>query len=302
MSRRRVIWIVIAPLLLVGVCGLAVALDPAARVQGWVRGEPFFQDRSATAWRNDLRNPDENIATAATTTLTKGRNQAVPVCVWLLKHADETQVRWRAVEALKNMGKDAAPAAPDLVAALTDNDTFVRSVAVLVVGDLAPDVPGAVAGLIQLFPDVKAIQAVAKFKQAGAEAVPKLIELTKYEDATVRRQAVRTLGKIGVPALSALPTLITLTGTDPVPGVREQSAEAMGEIGPAAAEGIPTLVKALKDSDTMVRRDAVRSLGQMGPAAKDVLPEVRALTKDPEERVRVAATTAVRLIDPAGKP
>jgi HEAT repeat protein len=302
MSRRRVIWIVLVLLMLCGAGGLAIAFDPAARVQGWVRGEPFFQDHSATAWQRELRNPDENTAIAATTALASGKGKAIPVCVWLLKHADETQVRWRVAEALKNMGKDAAPAGPDLVVAFTDSDPFVRGVAIRVVGDLAPDVPGAVAGLIQLFPDVEAIRAVANFKQAGAEAVPKLIELTKHEDAAVRRQAVRTLGKIGVPALTSLPALITLTGTDPVSGVREQSAEAIGDIGPTAAEGIPVLVKALKDSDAMVRRDAVRSLGQMGPTAKSVLAEVRALTKDPEEKVRDAATKAARLIDPAGKP
>jgi HEAT repeat protein len=302
MSRRRVIWIVFVLLMLGGAGGLAVAFDPAARVQGWVRGEPFFQDRSATAWQRELRNPDENTAVAATTALVGGKDKAIPVCVWLLKHADESQVRLRAVEALGKMGKDATPAGPDLVVAFTDSDPFVRSVAIRMVGDLAPDVPGAVVGLIQLFPDVEAIKALANFKQAGAEAVPKLIELTKHEDAAVRRQSVRTLGKIGVPAMASLPALITLTGTDPVSGVREQSAEAIGDIGPTAAEGIPILVKALKDSDTMVRRDAVRSLGQMGPTAKSVLTEVRALIKDPEEKVRDAATKAVRLIDPAGKP
>jgi HEAT repeat protein len=301
MSRRRLIWIVAAFLILSVACGLAVAFDPSARVQGWIRGEPFFQDRSATSWRRELRTPDENIAAVAATTLASGKDKSIPVCVWLIKNADEPQVRLRAGESLWKMGKDAAPAGPDLVVALNDNDPLVRAVAIRVVGQLAPNVAGAVAGLMRLFPDEEAIRAVAKFKQGGAEAVPKLIELTRHENPVVRRQSVRTLGKIGVPALTALPALIALIETDPVPGVREQSAEALGEIGPAAAEGIPVLAKALKDTDAMVRRDAVRSLGQMGPTAKGVLSEVRPLTKDPDERVKKAATDAVRLIDPSGK-
>jgi hypothetical protein len=289
-------------LLLLGVAvGLAAAFDPAARLQGWIGGEPFFQARSATAWRRDLRSPDENTAVSATTTLTNGKEEAIPVCVWILKNADESAARWRAAEALGKMGKDANSAGPDLVIALNDPDALVRGVAIRMVGELTPDVPGAVQGLIQQFPDVEAIRSVARFKQKGAEAVPKLLELTHHEDAAVRRQSVRALGKIGVPALPALPALMALTGTDPVPGVREQSAEAIGEIGPQAAEGIPALVKALQDSDAMVRRDAVRSLGQMGVAAKGVKAEVQALTKDPDEKVRQAATKAVRLIDPAGK-
>jgi HEAT repeat protein len=301
MNRRRVSWIVAIISILSVVAGIVAALDPAARVQGWVRGEPFFQDRSATSWHRELKTPDENIAAAATAALTNGKDKSIPVCVWLLKNAAEPQVRLRVGETLGKMGKEAASAGPDLVAAFNDNDPLVRALAIRVVGDLAPDVPGAVTGLIRLFPNVEAIRAVAKFKQAGAEAVPKLIELTRHEDQSVRRQTVRALGKIGVPALSSLPALIALIETDPVPGVREQSAEAIGEIGPVAAEGIPVLVKALKDSDAMVRRDAVRSLGQMGPTAKGALPDVRALTKDPDEKVRKAATEAARLIDPAGK-
>jgi HEAT repeat protein len=299
MSRTKFALLVLAVLCVA--VGLAVAFDPAARLQGWVRSEPFYRDRSATAWQRDLANPDENTAVAATGKLAEGKGQSVAVCAWLLAHAEESQVRYRAMEALGKMGQDAAPASKELVLALGDADPLVRAAAVRTIAALAPDVPGAVPGLMKLFPEVEAIQAVARFKQGGAEAVPRLIELTKHENAVVRRQAVRTLGKIGQPALPALPAFIGLIESDAVPGVREQSAEAIGEIGPSAAEGIPTLVKALKDPDAMVRRDAVRSLGQMGPLAKSALPEVLPLTKDPEPKVRDAAARAARLIDPAGK-
>jgi HEAT repeat protein len=199
------------------------------------------------------------------------------------------------------MGKDAAPAGPDLVAALADSDPLVRAGAARTIGGLAPDVPGAIPALVKCFPDRDAIRAVAEFKQAGAEAVPSLIEMTRNPDAAVRRQAVRALGKIGVRALDALPQLMALTTGDPEPGVREQSAEAIGEIGSPAAAGIPALVKALGDSGARVRRDAVRSLGQMGPAAKGALQEVLALANDPDDDVKKAAKDAARKIDPAGK-
>ena len=299
--NRRVVGITLAAVVLVTAVGLAVMLDPASRVQGWVNGEPFYQGRSSTAWRRDLRNPDEVSATAATESLAAGKGESLPVCVWLLRNAPEPQVRSRAVNALHKMSKDAAPAGPDLVAALSDSDPLVRGGAVKVIDQLAPDVPGAVPALIALFPDWDAIRAVARFQEGAAEAVPKLTDLAKSGEIRIRRAAIRSLGKIGKPSLPALPDLIAFTTSDPESGVREQSAEAIGDIGPAAAEGIPALVKALHDPDRMVRRDAVRALGQMGPAAKGVLVEVEVLVNDPEEVVRTAATRAARLIDPTAK-
>jgi HEAT repeat protein len=296
--------VVVVLALLAGSGAAAVLLDPAARVRGWAGGEPFFQGRAATAWRKDLRDPDEVRRTAAQKALADGKGEAVPVCAWLLKHAAEPEVRWRAADALNQMGKDAAAAGPDLVTALSDPDALVRDVAAQAVGKLAPDVPGAVPALVKLFPDKTAVRAVSNFKRAGAEAVPHLLPLLNDPklDVPTRRQVIRTLGKIGEPAKAAVPALIELTDKDPDAGIREQAAEALGDIGPgAAAEGIPALVRALKHPAAMVRRDAVRSLGQMGPAAKGVLADVKPLTADPDERVREAAARAVRQIDPEGR-
>lgn len=294
MKRRW--WIGLAFAVVGVLAGLAIAFDPAARVQGWVNGEPFFQGRAATAWRRDLRQPDDLAASTSTDALAAGKSDALPVCAWLVRHAPESQVRTRAVEALTKMGQAAAPAGGDLVAALADPDPLVRAGSARAIGALAPGVPGAVPALVSLFPDRDAIRAVAEFREAGAEAVPPLIKLTKHGDAAVRRQSVRTLGRIGRPALAALPELMTLTASDPDTGVREQSAEAFGDIGPAAAAGIPTLVLALHDENARVRRDAVRSLGKMGPEARDALGAVQALANDPDEDVKKAAKDAARKI------
>jgi HEAT repeat protein len=283
------------------VAGVAIAFDPSARVLGWVRGEPFFQGRAATAWNRDLSNPDAVHSNQAIETLAAGKKESLPVCAWLARHAAQSQVRTRAIEAMAKMGKEAAPAGPDLVAALADPDPLVRSAAARTIGGLAPDVPGAVSALVRCFPDRDAIRAVAEFKQAGAEAVVSLIQMTRHPDAAIRRQVVRTMGKIGPASLDALPNLIALTTSDAEAGVREQSAEAIGEIGPAAAAGIPALVKALGDENAKVRRDAVRSLGQMGPTAKGSLKEVLALVNDPDDDVKKAAKDAARKIDPAAK-
>ncbi|HUR54968.1 MAG TPA: HEAT repeat domain-containing protein [Gemmataceae bacterium] len=297
MKRKRVILTVVVLTIAVGAA--AVTLDPAARVHGWAGGEPFHDGKSATGWRRELRKKDEVAPAAAVKTLADAK--AAGVCGWLLEKAPESAVRRRAADSLAQMGKDAAPAAPSLVKALADADPLVRGVAARAVGELAPDAPGAVPALVKQFPDVDAIRAVAKFKAAGAEAVPELTKLLTHEDGMVRWQALRTLGKIGEPSLPTLPKIIEMMGGDPNPLVREHAAEAAGDIGPAAKDAVPALAKAMKDPEHKVRRDAVRSLGQIGPAAAPVLADVKALMKDDEEIVREAATRAARLIDPSGK-
>lgn len=310
MTRRRVLWLVVGLAVLAGAAAAAVAFDPDARLRGWAAGDPFYQGRAATAWRRDLAGPDEVKAVAARDALAAGKGEAVPVCVHLLKEAPEPAARWRAAEALAAMGPDAdrgevnkeTPAGSSaLIAALADPDPLVRGAAARAVGELTPNPAAAVPALVAQFPSVDAVRAVSKYKAAGGPAVPPLTELLRHPDAAVRWQAGRTLGKIGVPALPALPELIRQMADDPDALVREHAAEAIGDIGPAAAAAVPDLAKALADPAPKVRRDAVRGLGQMGPAAAAALPQVQGLLADPEEMVREAAARAARQIDPTAK-
>jgi HEAT repeat protein len=298
MSRTRKLAFIGLAVVVVAAIAAAI-LDPSRRLIGWVKGEPLYHGRAASAWARDLREPDSPESAEAMQTLVAGKAEAAPTCAWVLRNAPEPEARSRAGDVLAKMGKEAAPAKADMVAALSDSDSLVRAVATRAIGELAPDVPGAVPALVKLFPDIEAIRAVAKFGPAGSDAVPALTALLTHENPTVRWQAIRTLGKIREPSLPTLPDLMRLTLSDPDALVREHAAEAMGDIGPAAAAGVPALVKALKDPDPRVRRDAIRSLGQIGPAAKDALEDVRKATEDSDSNVRIAADRAVRLIDPA---
>src|SRR5262245_33826055 len=144
-KRRRVLW-ALAGVLLVAACVGMVAIDPAARVQGWAHGEPFHQGKSATAWQRELAGSDQ-VAAAAEKSLADAK--AAHFCGWLLECSPNPDVRRRAAESLLQMGKDAAPAGPALITAAADPNRYVRGVAIRAIGGLAPDLPGAVPALVK---------------------------------------------------------------------------------------------------------------------------------------------------------
>ena len=84
----------------------------------------------------------------------------------------------------------------------------------------------------------------------AAATIPDLVALLAHEDATVRWNAARTLGKIGDPAKVAVPKILPQF-SDSDPAVREHAAEALGDIGPSAAskESLALLVHALNDPE-----------------------------------------------------
>lgn len=276
-----------------------IALDPDARLKGWLTGEPFFAGRSASGWVTAARSPDANTRSAAANDLAAGGANAIPVLVVLLRADGSPEPRQLAADVLGRIGKpDALPAGDALISALGDPDPLVRDVATKAIIKLAPDLAIAVPALVKRFPDADAIRAVSAYRGVAVVAVPDLIPLLTHENPTVRWNAARILGKIGELAKPAVPVIVAqLQDADPL--VREHAAEALGDIGPAAAASIPSLVKVLGDSEWKVRRDAVRSLGNMGSAAKGVLAEVRRMTEDANPEVRAAADRASRIIDPS---
>jgi HEAT repeat protein len=278
--------------------GVFYFVDPESRIKGLIAGEAKFQGRYASAWAKDLADSDDNRRTATKKTLAEGKAEALPMLTILAQGSQPESVRLASAELIGQLGVEGRSAATVLIDMLNDPEQHIQTLAVKSLAKLAPDVPGAVPALVKKFPNVEAIRAVSAFKSSAAEAVTQLTELLTHQDVAVRWNAARTLGKIGEPALSALPAIVKQLG-DPEPQVREHAAEAIGDIGPKAAAAIPDLVKALKDPDTMVRKDAVRALGQMGPAAKSVIADVSALKKDKEKIVVDFATIAERQIDPS---
>lgn len=298
--RMRGVTLIALPLAIAGVA-TGVWFEPTCTVQGWARGEQFFQGRPSRWWGKKLLSDEPADQAEYPKRLQEGGPASVAVLTELMR-APEAELRWQAAGILGKLGHDAKPAAPTLVSLLSDPDLHVRTVAAQSLGEIHPNDNAVIAGLVsRLGTDDRrlVIRPLSSFKGAAVAAVPGLIAILQNDsDATMRWEAARTLGKIGPGARDALPELMRAT-KDRDALVREHAAEAIGDIGPEAAEGVPALVVALGDSEAKVRRDAVRSLGQIGPAAKSALPQVEKLLNDPETIVRDAAKTAIRRIDPA---
>ena len=155
---------------------------------------------------------------------------------------------------------------PRLVAALRSEDGYVAGFAAWTLGNLGSAAAGAVPDLVHALSrdDTNAVVAgsLARIGPAAAEAVPALVQALRSEDADRRWRAARTLGRIGPPARAAVEPLVDALG-DPNGAVRQHAARALGRIGPAARPAAAALQRATGDSDPQVREDARQALGRL---------------------------------------
>lgn len=105
--------------------------------------------------------------------------------------------RWQALCALQELGPEAAPALPDLIAALSDADLGFRTHTVL-----------ALVGI-------------------GADAVSPLLEALATPDEDLRKAIVVTLGRLGPQAAPAVPALTALLDE---PALATVARQALGRM------------------------------------------------------------------------
>jgi HEAT repeat protein len=84
------------------------------------------------------------------------------------------------------------------------------------------------------------------------------------DDARVRTEAARALGRIGAPARVAIPQLIARLSDDSA-RVRALAARALGHI-PGAEGARPALERASRDGDRKVMREATAALARLDRA------------------------------------
>lgn len=219
---------------------------------------------------------------------------------WLTDlHSANPQIAEGAEQHVKALGADAVP---EIQAALRDpdSDAAIKKAAMKASGLLgpiaAPVIPAVADQLAE--PGLTADAAVA-LSYLGREAFAPLRDALASEDPVVRREALRSLGKLRerAPLESRVVIPLLLKGlADADAGVRVVAATYLGIIGQDVHGTTDALIAALKDPEADVRVAAATALGSFPQQAQKVIPALRRATGDASPDVaREAGVSIVKL-------
>ncbi|MDD1728823.1 MAG: HEAT repeat domain-containing protein [Methanospirillum sp.] len=207
-----------------------------------------------------------------------------------LKSPDEHD-REEAVDALSGLSDERAIL--PLIRSLQDESPYVRRAAAEALGKSSSHKP--VKSLIQVLTDqdryVREAAAEA-LGHLGNYAIPDLLKNLGNEDWRIRIGSVIAL-RVSSGSLPSLDPVI-LVLSDPSPYVRREAVKTLGRIGDQSV--VPYLVQATKDNDPGVRLRAVRAVAKLGKPEEVVIILKRCL-QDSDSAVRVRATEELKNID-----
>ena len=167
-----------------------------------------------------------------------------------------------------------------------------------ILGRTAAPLIGDVAELL-LEPGITEEAAIA-LTHMGPAAFQPLRAAMKNEDPIVRREALRSIGKLKERAPlesgEVVPLLVSHM-KDHDAAVRAVAATYLGIIHEFPADAVPALTAGLTDPDSEVRRASAAALGSFDPAdAAPALPALRKASRDRTDDVaREAGQTLVKL-------
>ena len=221
--------------------------------------------RNDDRWIDDLQSRNPKDVERATAEIESRGTAALPVIRRTLQDDDASEDRKKAaLKACAILGVRASEAIPDIAALLPDA-TY-----------------SAEAGLALSF--------------MGSAAVPVLKDAVSDDDPDVRKEALRSLGKLreraSIDPQVVIPTLIAALD-DGEAEVREVAVTYLGIVRDSPAKEVPALTNALADDDAAVRAAAATALGAYGPEAESALPALRKATKDADEQVQREAGRAI---------
>jgi HEAT repeat protein len=259
---------------------LLVALVAGVAAAMWYyRSEPTAPHvsvvlRNEDRWLDDLQRGSPKDVESATAALEQRGSAALPAIRTALQDTAADPARRRAaLKAAAILGARAVEVMPDVAAALEDPK-------------YAPE-----AGLALSF--------------MGSPAVPTLRDALQSDEAIVRREALRAIGKLreraSIDPQIVVPLLLDALG-DPDAAVRHVAVTYLGIVRDKPAEEVTGLIGALQDSEADVREAAALALSSYGLDAEPAIPALTKASKDPDEDVqREAARALVHINELKGK-
>jgi HEAT repeat protein len=193
------------------------------------------------------------------------------------------------------LGGAAQLGVPGLLDLLADDDAAGRMAAVQALGQLGAQAAPAVEPLAVRLGDLTLqsaiIETLGKIGPAAAPAVPRLAELAKSTDQ--RASVLPTLTRIGAGASSALPLIYTCLN-DPAADVRASAATAVAAVEPDKGKALATLIPLAADPSGRMRRTIAPALVPYGAAARPAVPAlVRMLAVETERAGALLALKAI---------
>ena len=248
-------------LLLVILLGAAVGAGAAAGFWKWrlsQRQAPATaevpQTRHATAeWLNRLYSQNPRDAEAASREVVQLGPRALPVIQQTLHDPQaEAETLKAALKACGLLGRTSAPLVKDVAEVLAE--------------------PGLTA------------EAAVALSYMGPDALRPLRSALSNKDPIVRRESLRSIGKLRERApldASVVVPLLVNAMKDRDEGVRTVAATYLGIIHEGADTAVPALTAGLADSDAEVRRASAAALGSFDPAlAAPALPALKKASTD----------------------
>jgi HEAT repeat protein len=227
----------------------------AGHVPAPVKPVQEVADRDAS-WLSDLYSQNPRDTAKGTAKVGELGARALPLIQATLRDPrSEHNHRRAALRACAILGVDAEPVLPEVAASLPDRD-------------LTADAAVALSFM-------------------GPRALPPLVKALASEDATVRREALRSVGKLRfrAPLESREVMPLLLDGmVDQDEGVRGVAATYLGIVHEDATASVPLLAQGLEDPDLAVRLASATALGSFGADAAPALPALKkaALHQDPD--------------------
>ncbi len=234
-----------------------------------------FQNSAGTdlaredAWLDALASANPREAEAAAGRVEALGDRALPaVRAALGDPGAEAERRKAALKACALLGQRAAPLVPDVAAALPNPDLTM--------------------------------EAAVALSFMGPTAFGPLEESLSSDDSVLRREALRSIGKLKerapLDSAAVLPLLVDGMADEDA-GVRTVAATYLGIIHEDPSESVPALIDGLQDEEVEVRRASATALGSFGGEAEAALPALRRASSDRDPDVaREAGRSLVRLM------
>jgi len=263
------VWRFVA-LLVVLVAGVAAAVWYYRAPADGGRPGRVVVARNDDRWLDDLLSRTPQDVEAATAELEQRGTAALPVIRRTLQDpAADSAHRRAALKASAILGTRAAEAIPDVANALQEPD-------------FAPE-------------------AALALSYMGSAAVPTLREAINSDEPVVRREALRSLGKLreraSIDPQIVVPLLLESLN-DPDPSVRNVAVTYLGIVRDSPEKEVAGLIKALGDSEALVRQAAAEALSAYGLLAEPAIPALKKAANDPDDEVkREAGRTLVHIAE-----